>query len=159
MKTLSLVKVLLKLQVDCMGTLGDHGKRREHRNMTLLVCPPLTVLSTTRFSDQWENTSTTSIDPFFWVERKFEPRCVRRTLPKSRRRTQRGERISGRCQVFDEIGQSGRTRGYGKTCSKLSRCQPMIPSSAMPCGLREPGDEEITSMSPFYRHLKMGTSE
>ena len=88
-----------------MGTLGVHGKGRQHRNMTLLVSPTSTVMPTTRFLDPSEKTSPASIDSCYGVGRSLYLRCVWRTLLKSKRCTQRGDMTSGRCQLFDETGR------------------------------------------------------
>ena len=61
-------------------------------------------------------------------------RSVRKTSPKLKRCTQRGDMTSGRCQFFDESDLSAETRGSGKMCSRSSRCQQMVPDCAIPCG-------------------------
>ncbi len=43
----SLVKLPLKLQAESIGTIGDHGKRRERRNMALLRELLFTILPKT----------------------------------------------------------------------------------------------------------------
>ena len=50
----SLVKVLLKFELACLGTLRIDGKMQQHQNMTLLVSPNFMVMSTTRFLAQRE---------------------------------------------------------------------------------------------------------
>ncbi len=42
-----MVKVLLEIQVESMGTLGVHGKGQEHRNKALLVDLLFTILPAT----------------------------------------------------------------------------------------------------------------
>ncbi len=117
-----------------MGTLGSHGRRRKHQYMALLMRLFFTILPITRSLYPWELTSTTLIDFSRGARGSAFPRRARRSLPRSKRRSQRGDMTSGRCLLFDEISQSAETRGSGRMCSRPSSCQPMVPNDATPCG-------------------------
>ena len=81
-------------------SLGGHGRSREHRDLAHLMCLCFTVLPVTRSLDPWERTSVTPTDLYRGARGSAYPRCARRTLPRSKRRIQRGHTTSGRCQFF-----------------------------------------------------------
>ncbi len=120
--------------MESIGTLGSHGRRRELRDMTFLMRLLFTISPTTRSLDQCQKTLTTPIHLHYGVGGSANPRCARKTSPRSKGRTQRGDMTSGRCQLFDRISQSAETRASGKMCQRPSRCQPMVPGDAIPCG-------------------------
>ncbi len=109
------IESAVKIPSGFHGSLGGHGRRREHQDMALLASLVFTCLPIAWYSDPWERKSKTAIDSCHSAGRSAHPSCVREISPRSKRSTQHGDKTSRRCQFFDKIGQSAETRGSGKS--------------------------------------------
>ena len=123
--------MLLKFEAKSIGGLG---KRWEPRDLTLLRELLSAILPATPYLDAWEEALTTPTGPGHDAGRHTCLRAAQKTLPKSKRCTQRGDMTRGRCQLFDEMDSSAETRGSGKTCTRPSRYQGMILDDAITYG-------------------------
>ena len=139
-----------------MGTIGNHEKGREHRNMALLTDLLFTLLPTTRSLNQWEETSMASIDPCCDTRRRACLRSAQKTLPKLKGCTQRVDMTSGRCQLFRENGLLAKTRGSGKCAQGLPDINRWFPITSYPMG--GPGRTRScrkTTLNTFYKLLNV----
>ncbi len=116
-----LFKVLLTFQVECVGTLGDHGRRRQHQKMTLLVFPFSWSCQLHDFRIHGRTRQRSQLIHVIVWEEALTHGTNGKIYPI--RRTQCGGMTSGRCNFFDGLCQSRETRGRVKMCSSLSRYQ------------------------------------
>ena len=123
----------MKLPTKLQAEARNHRKPREETGTARYVTferSLSTILLFTCYLDPWERMLRTPIDPRYNAGRRACLKSARRTLPQSKRHSQRRDLTNGRCQLFYKTSQSAEIRGSGKLCSRPCRCQPKAPDDA-----------------------------